>query len=83
MRAGSLRFVRVAHPWNDSEESHQLAFIGEIMNVANHRQQNGPRQRTDSLDRGQILVSLQLLAVFGHRLLQFRHALFQFPDLPR
>ena len=76
-----LRLIRVGHAWNDPEVRSQIAFFGEIINVANDRQQNAAAQSSNPLDADQIRVALQLLTFLGDRLFQFGDTLVQAADL--
>ena len=81
--AAMLRLIRVGHAWNDPEVRSQIAFFGEIINVANDRQQNAAAQSSNPLDADQIRVALQLLTFLGDRLFQFGDTLVQAADLGR
>ena len=55
----------------------QLSFVGEVVDVADQRQQNARSQFPDAFDAGQIAVAFQLLAAFLDGLLRLLNASVQ------
>src|SRR5207249_11417736 len=61
----SFRLVGVGDARHDPEVRRQFAFVLEIVNVADHAQQDASAQRTDTLNTGEIPVALQLASLIG------------------
>ena len=74
-------FIGVTDAGHDAEVGRQLAFIGEVADIIDDRQQDAGAESTDPLNRGEILVPFQLQAFPADRLLQLGNGLVQGLDL--
>jgi hypothetical protein len=63
-----LSFSGVADASHGAEVGGQFAFIGEVVDIADDRQQDAGAESADPLDRSQILMPFQLLAFAADRL---------------
>jgi len=79
--AGVFGLVGMGDPRHDAEVSRQFAFCLEIVDVADHAQQNDATQRPDAFDTSEILVPLSFTARVSNRLLQFCDTFVQAADL--
>ena len=78
---GAFGLVAVADPGHDAEVGRQLPGMGEVVDVADHRQHHGRPQVADALDAPQVLVAGQFRPLGLDGLLQLGDARVAGTDL--